>query len=97
MTTTAPPVERLADPVVDVRPDKPWQTVVWDDPVNTMHYVARTFVRLFELPLEEATRLMLQVHEMGRAVVTAGTKDKMEVDVARLHEAGLWATLQQQD
>jgi ATP-dependent Clp protease adaptor protein ClpS len=27
-------------------------------------------------------------------VVTSGSKDKVEADVAKLHAAGLWATMQ---
>ncbi|MBV8541359.1 MAG: ATP-dependent Clp protease adaptor ClpS, partial [Pseudonocardiales bacterium] len=36
----------------------------------------------------------LDVHRKGRAVVTRGSRDKMEIDVAKLHGAGLWATMQ---
>ena len=38
---------------------------------------------------------MLDVHPKGRAVVSSGPRESMEFDVARLHAAGLWATLQQ--
>ena len=40
---------------------------------------------------------MLDVHHKGKAVVSSGTREAMEFDVARLHAAGLWATLQQED
>jgi ATP-dependent Clp protease adaptor protein ClpS len=43
-----------------------------------------------------ATKLMLDVHHKGRAVVSSGNKDKIEADVAKLHAAGLWATMQHQ-
>ena len=37
---------------------------------------------------------MLDVHHKGKAVVSIGTKEKAELDVSRLHEYGLWATMQ---
>jgi len=36
---------------------------------------------------------MLDVHHKGRAVVSAGTREKMEHDASRLHAYGLWATV----
>ena len=77
--------------------DKPWVTIVWDDPVNLMHYVAFVFQKLFGFSKEKANELMLRVHNEGKAVVTSGSRDKMESDVKRLHSAGLWATMQRGD
>ncbi|HVF20898.1 MAG TPA: ATP-dependent Clp protease adapter ClpS [Mycobacteriales bacterium] len=78
-----------------VDPDRPWVTVVWNDPINLMSYVTYVFQKLFGYSREKATKLMLDVHYKGRAVVSSGTREQMEFDVARLHAAGLWATLQQ--
>ena len=69
--------------------------IVWNDPVNLMTYVTLVFRRLFGYSETEATKLMLQVHHEGKAVVANGTREKAEHDVARLHAAGLWATMQQ--
>jgi len=74
--------------------DRPWVTIVWDDPVNLMHYVAYIFQKLFGYSKAKATELMLKVHQEGKAVVSSGSRDKMEHDVRRLHAAGLWATMQ---
>jgi len=73
----------------------PWVTIVWDDPVNLMTYVTYVFQRLFGYSEPHATKLMLQVHNEGKAVVSAGSRESMEVDVSKLHAAGLWATMQQ--
>jgi ATP-dependent Clp protease adaptor protein ClpS len=73
----------------------PWVTIVWDDPVNLMTYVTYVFQKLFGYSEPDATRLMLQVHNEGKAVVSAGSRESMEVDVSKLHAAGLWATMQQ--
>jgi ATP-dependent Clp protease adaptor protein ClpS len=87
-------VERpLGDEAVDA--DRPWVTIVWNDPVNLMSYVTYVFQKLFGYSREKATKLMLDVHHKGRAVVSNGSREQMEHDVARLHAAGLWATLQQ--
>jgi ATP-dependent Clp protease adaptor protein ClpS len=77
--------------------DRPWVTVVWDDPVNLMHYVTYIFQKLFGYSKAKATDLMLKVHNDGKAVVSSGSRDKMEQDVRRLHAAGLWATMQRDD
>ncbi len=88
-------VEELTDPLFFV--DRPWVTIVWDDPVNLMSYVTYVFIELFSYSKERATELMLLVHNEGRAVVTSGRREEMERDVARLHEYGLWATLARDD
>lgn len=75
--------------------ERPWVTIVWDDPVNLMNYVTYIFQKLFGYSEPKATELMLQVHHEGKAVVSSGTRESMEVDVTKLHAAGLWATMQQ--
>jgi len=95
MSTAPAEVERPeSDVESEVRPDTPWVTVVWDDPVNLMDYVTYVFQKLFGYPKKKAERLMMQVHTEGRAAVSAGTREQMESDVQRLHAYGLWATLQ---
>ena len=78
----------------DTRLDVPWVVIVWDDPINLMEYVTYVFQKLFGYPKAKARRLMLQVHNEGKAVVVAGTRERCENDVARLHAHGLWATMQ---
>jgi ATP-dependent Clp protease adaptor protein ClpS len=97
---TAPPdvedAEALGDPELDesVGTDKPWLVIVWNDPVNLMSYVVLVLQQLFGYSREKATRLMLQVHQDGKAVVSDGNREKAEADVARLHGRGLWATME---
>lgn len=92
---TAP--AELDQPVDDTTtdPDRPWIVLVWNDPINLMGYVTFVFQKLFGYSKAKATELMLDVHEKGRAVVAEGTREKCELDVFRLHEHGLWATMQQ--
>jgi ATP-dependent Clp protease adaptor protein ClpS len=75
--------------------DRPWIVLVWNDPINLMSYVTYVLQKVFGYSREKAESLMLDVHEKGRAVVSNGSKEKVELDVFRLHEHGLWATMQQ--
>ena len=88
--------ESTPDTTVDEESDldRPWVTIVWNDPVNLMTYVTYVFQKLFGYSEPHATKLMLQVHNEGKAVVSAGSRESMEVDVSKLHAAGLWATMQ---
>ncbi|WP_370503825.1 ATP-dependent Clp protease adapter ClpS [Cellulomonas sp. ICMP 17802] len=92
------PVQTLPDASVEEAQEAavadPWVTIVWNDPVNLMSYVTYVFESYFGHPRQKAERLMRQVHEQGRAVVSTGSLEAMEVDVQAMHEFGLWATLQ---
>ncbi|GIU97372.1 MAG: hypothetical protein KatS3mg013_1175 [Actinomycetota bacterium] len=93
--STAPTTIRRPTDEADVRPDRPWLVIVWNDPINLMSYVTWVFQKLFGYPRAKAERLMWDVHTKGKAVVASGPREKCEADVARLHAHGLWATLQQ--
>jgi ATP-dependent Clp protease adaptor protein ClpS len=88
---------RVEEPDVDDTPidDRPWIVIVWNDPINLMSYVTMVFRKLFGYTEAKATKLMLQVHNDGKAVVSSGTREKCELDVSKLHAHGLWATMQQ--
>jgi ATP-dependent Clp protease adaptor protein ClpS len=77
--------------------DQPWITLVWNDPVNLMSYVSYVFRSYFGFTRDQADRLMLQVHNDGRAVVATGSREEMERHVEAMHDFGLWATLQKAD
>jgi ATP-dependent Clp protease adaptor protein ClpS len=96
--TTPTPVE-IAEPEVDdiVELEDPWVTIVWNDPVNLMSYVAYVFRNYFGYTEEKAHELMLKVHHDGKAVVSSGSREQMERHVQAMHEYGLWATLERQD
>jgi ATP-dependent Clp protease adaptor protein ClpS len=89
------PVE-VEEPTTEdvVVPDRPWVVIVWNDPINLMSYVTYVFQKLFGYSKDKATKLMLDVHHKGKAVVSSGPREKAELDVFRLHEHGLWATMQ---
>lgn len=97
-TPTLSPLE-VASPDVDdlLDEDLPWVVLVWNDPINTMDYVTLVFQRVFGYSKAKAESLMLDVHNKGRAAVSSGPRDKAEIDVFKLQEHGLWATMQHDD
>jgi ATP-dependent Clp protease adaptor protein ClpS len=89
-----PDIEERTDLDELLDTDKPWLVIVWNDPINLMSFVTFVFQKLFGYSKEKATKLMLDVHHKGRAVVSSGTRERAELDVYRLHEYGLWATME---
>lgn len=92
--STALPLEDVA---LDLRASTsgPWETVVWNDPVNLMSYVVHVFREYFGYPREQAERLMLAVHHDGHAVVSEGSREQMELHAQAMHDYGLWATVRE--
>ena len=99
--TMSPAAAPLATPETDTQtmtePDLPWLCIVWDDPVNLMSYVTYVFETVLGYGRARATELMMKVHTEGKAVVSSGERDKVEVDVKKLQTAGLWATMQRSE
>lgn len=95
--TTAPSEVEETGTEGAVLPDVPWITIVWNDPVNLMSYVAWVFRTHFGYSKAKADELMLAVHQEGKAVVSDGGREEMERDVEAMHGYGLWATLQKAD
>jgi ATP-dependent Clp protease adaptor protein ClpS len=75
--------------------DQPWNVIIHNDPVNLMSYVAHVIRKLFGYDEKESTRLMLQVHELGRSNVWTGAREKAEHYVRELHAHQLLATIEQ--
>jgi ATP-dependent Clp protease adaptor protein ClpS len=73
--STDPAVLDRPETVEDQATDRPWTTVVWNDPINLMSYVTYVFQSYFGYAKEKAEKLMLDVHHAGRATVSSGTRD----------------------
>src|SRR6266704_2969216 len=101
--TLSPPLETQGETLPEEQSDVlgaadyPWITIVWNDPINLMSYVTHVFMVVFGYSKPKAEKLMLDVHQRGKAVVSSGSRERMELDVNTLHGYGLWATLQHQD
>lgn len=98
-SVTVPAPVELDEPESElvVELEDPWATVVWNDPVNLMSYVAFVFRTYFGYPDERAKELMITVHEQGRAIVSSGRREEQERHVQAMHEYGLWATLERSE
>lgn len=92
MTVKTTP-KQATDIEADVKSAEPWVTLVWNDPINLMNYVAYVFESYFGYSQRKAHTLMMQVHQDGHAVVSTGGREKVEMDVQAMHSFGLWATM----
>lgn len=92
---TSPDIDQELLPELTPSVMKPWQLLVWDDPVNLMSYVVRVFMSYFGYGRERATALMLQVHHAGHSVVAEGPREQMELHAQAMHDRGLWATVRE--
>ena len=97
VVSIAPAEQELTDLAEESDLDRPWITLVWNDPVNLMSYVTYVFQSYFGYSREKAEKLMLDVHQKGRAVVSTGPREKMEHDTEALQGFGLWATFQKDE
>ncbi|GAB2755317.1 ATP-dependent Clp protease adapter ClpS [Nocardioides salsibiostraticola] len=101
--SAAMPTEVEPDLESDISPEEvtqqatPWVTIVWNDPVNLMSYVAYVFSKYFGYDKKKSDRLMMEVHQDGKSVVSTGSREEMERDVQAMHEYGLWATISKAD
>jgi ATP-dependent Clp protease adaptor protein ClpS len=93
MTKSTPTPDTVLEQTPAPAQETPWQTVVWNDPVNLMSYVSYVFQKHFGYSRDKAEALMMSVHTSGSAVVAEGGKNQMQLHVEAMHEYGLWATL----
>ena len=75
--------------------ERPWNVVVWNDPVTPMTVVVVVLRKIFGFSNNRATQLMLQVHHEGRAIVWSSARERAQHYCVRLQSAGLLATIEQ--
>jgi ATP-dependent Clp protease adaptor protein ClpS len=88
---------RETDLLERVETTSPWVLIVWNDPINLMSYVSYVFRSYFGFTTAEAERLMLLVHNEGRAVVASGSREEIERHTEAMHEYGLQASMTSAD
>lgn len=76
---------------------RPWNVVVWNDPVTPMSVVVVIFRKIFGYSNNKCTQLMMTVHHEGRAIVWSGARDRAETYCVKLQVAGLQATIEHAD
>ena len=72
----------------------PWHVIVHDDPITLMSYVTLALQKVFGYSTAKANRLMMTVHNSGKAVVWTGERERAEIYVQKLQTWQLKATLE---
>lgn len=78
----------------------PYRVLMLNDDYTPMEFVVLVLQRFFKMDMEEATRVMLQVHQRGVGVCgvfsyeVAETKVAQVIDFARQHQHPLQCTLE---
>lgn len=86
--------ETLLKPEETTSADVPWNVVVFDDPVNLMGYVAYVFMKVFGYGEGKATKLMLEVHKLGKSIVWTGGREQAEFHMQQLQAHHLRTNLE---
>ena len=79
----------------NVATKRPWNVIVWNDPVTPMSVVVVILRKIFGYPDNRCTQLMLTVHHEGRAIVWTGDHDRAQSYCVKLQVAGLQSTIEQ--
>jgi ATP-dependent Clp protease adaptor protein ClpS len=74
--------------------ERPWNVIVWNDPVTPMTVVEVIFKKVFGYSNNKCTHLMLTVHHEGRAIVWSGQRERAETYCVKLQVAGLQVTVE---
>lgn len=60
---------------VKLQKPKLYAVVILNDEITTMDFVVKILNKIFDKSLDEATRLMLEVHENGKGIAGVYTYD----------------------
>ena len=94
MRRTTTDTDVLTEEAVETQ--RPWNVVVWNDPVTPMSVVVVVFRKIFGYSKNKCTQLMLTVHHEGRAIVWSGLRERAETYCVKLQVAGLQCTIEQE-
>ena len=71
---------------VDVREPRRFRVLLHNDDYTTMEFVVDTLMRVFRKNLDEATAIMIAVHEKGLGTCGVYTEEIAETKVAQVHD-----------
>jgi ATP-dependent Clp protease adaptor protein ClpS len=77
-----------------LKPDTHWNVLVLNDPINYQHYVILAFMTVLRVDRAVASKLMLEIHRDGRAVVWTGDREPAEMMALELQQWHLQAQLE---
>jgi ATP-dependent Clp protease adaptor protein ClpS len=67
---------------IEIKTPSMWKVLIFNDDFTTMEFVVQVLTQIFNKSEEEATALMLTVHEQGKATVGLYTKEVAQTKVA---------------
>lgn len=86
--TIAPPqIEKF----MHVTLERMYQVILFNDHVNSCEYVVECLMTIFKHPMVLAVKIMLEAHELGRAIAEVESKELAIQHTAALIRAGLGA------
>ena len=74
--------------------DDVYKLILWNDHVNNMIHVIVSLCEVCKITESEATRIMLEAHEKGKALVKKGYFDEMNNMKIGLNDRNLEATVE---
>ncbi len=90
-TETRPDIETRPKPAIL----QPWSVLLHNDDHNEMLHVVRSLIKCVpNLGTARATKIMLEAHNRGKAIVTTCPLELAELYRERLESCGLTATIE---
>ena len=76
----------VQDAPPDLNEPRKYKVIMHNDDYTTMDFVVEVLRRFFSKSQEEAVKIMMEVHELGRAVCGVFTHEIAETKIAQVHE-----------
>lgn len=70
----------------EIREPKMYRVILHNDDYTTMDFVIEVLMSIFNKPVLDATRIMLDVHKKGKGICGVYTYDLAVTRVARVHQ-----------
>ncbi|HMA99487.1 MAG TPA: ATP-dependent Clp protease adapter ClpS [Spirochaetota bacterium] len=80
-------IEILEKDESKVKVPKKYKVILHNDDYTTMDFVVDILINIFRKNLEQATQLMMTVHQQGAAVVGVYTREIAETKVYQVHQS----------
>jgi ATP-dependent Clp protease adapter protein ClpS len=80
--------------VLDVRDDRGWQVILYNDEVNHLHRVIRWLQEVFGHPQGLAIKIAWEAHQHGKAIAQVEGHDEALLHKEQLQSFGLGAAVE---
>ncbi|WP_018150435.1 ATP-dependent Clp protease adapter ClpS [Leeia oryzae] len=86
MSSKSKELLQTKDDVTKVTPPPFWKVVLLNDDFTPMDFVVHVLQQFFHLDVDQATRIMLMVHQQGRGICGVYSKDVAETKVQQVRQ-----------